>query len=80
MVKLSLDWKGDMKFASGVGSPAIELHSSTPGVASPPQALAYGVMACMAMDVVHVIEKHRVPLTAMTVTFQGERAASGAWT
>ena len=74
MVKLSLDWQGDMKFASSAGSPAIQLHSSTPGVASPPQALAYGVMACMAMDVVHVVQKSRKVLKAMTVKFEGERA------
>ncbi len=75
MVKLSLDWKGHMKFASSHGSPAIELHSSTPGVSSPPQALAYSVMACMAMDVVHVVEKGRHKITALTVKFEGERAA-----
>ena len=74
MVKLSLDWKGEMKFHSSAGSPAIELHSSTPGVASPPQALAYGVMACMAMDVVHVVQKSRKVLKSMTVKFEGERA------
>ena len=75
MVTHSLDWHGDFKFASSVGSPAMTLHSSTPGVASPPQALAYAVMACMAMDVVHVIEKHRQTLEAMTVKCHGERAA-----
>ena len=74
MVTLSLDWKGDLKFASSEGSPAIELHSSTPGMSSPPQALAYAVMACMAMDVVHVVQKGRKPLKALTVTFTGERA------
>ena len=74
-VSLSLDWKGDMKFTNGPDSPAIELHSSTPGVSSPPQALAYAVMACMAMDVVHVIQKGRQPLTALSVRFEGERAA-----
>lgn len=74
-VSLSLDWKGDMKFTNGPESPAIELHSSTPGVSSPPQALAYAVMACMAMDVVHVIQKGRHPLTALSVGFEGERAA-----
>lgn len=73
-VSLSLDWKGDMKFSNGAGSPAIELHSSTPGVSSPPQALAYAVMACMAMDVVHVIQKGRHPLTGLSVGFEGERA------
>ena len=74
MVSLSLDWRGDLKFANSPGSPAIELHSSTPGVTSPVQALAYAVMACMAMDVVHVIQKGRHPLKAMTVKFHGERA------
>jgi putative redox protein len=74
MISLSLDWHGDLKFANSPGSPAIELHSSTPGVSSPPQALAYAVMACMAMDVVHVIQKGRHPFTAMTVKFEGERA------
>ena len=63
-----------MKFGNTAGSPAIQLHSSTPGVTSPPQALAYAVMACMAMDVVHVIRKGRHPLEAMTVKFHGERA------
>ena len=74
MVTLSLDWQGDLKFENSEGSPEIRLHSSTPGVTSPPQALAYGVMACMAMDVVHVIEKHRHTLEALSVKFQGERA------
>jgi putative redox protein len=75
MVSLSLDWKGDLKFANGPGSPAIELHSSTHGVTSPVHALAYAVMACMAMDVVHVVEKGRHSLKAMTVKFHGQRAA-----
>jgi putative redox protein len=74
MVKLALDWKGKLNFASSAGSPAIELHSSTHGIASPPQALAYAVMACMAMDVVHVIERGRNTLQALTVKFEGERA------
>jgi len=73
-VNLSLEWQGDLKFANSAGSPAIELHSSTPGVASPPQALAYAVMACMAMDVVHVIQKGRNALRAMTIKFDGQRA------
>lgn len=73
-VSLSLEWKGDMKFVNGADSPAIELDSSAPGVASPPQALAYAVMACMAMDVLHVIQKGRHPLTGLSVGFEGERA------
>jgi uncharacterized OsmC-like protein len=73
-VGLSLDWSGDLSFKSSPGMPAIELHSSTPEIASPPQALAYAVMACMAMDVVHVVKKSRQELRAMRVAFEGERA------
>ena len=43
-------------------------------MSSPPQALAYAVMACMAMDVAHVVEKGRHVLEAMTVTCRAERA------
>jgi putative redox protein len=75
MVALSLDWQGAMKFANSAGSPAIELHSGTPGVSSPPQALAYAVMACMGMDVVHVLQKGRHDLRGLKVVFEGERAA-----
>jgi putative redox protein len=75
MVSLSLDWAGELTFRNSVGSPAIDLHSSTPGVTSPPQALAYAVMACMAMDIVHILQKSRQELRGMTVTFEGERAA-----
>ncbi|MEO8484096.1 MAG: OsmC family protein [Acidobacteriota bacterium] len=72
---LALQWHGDMKFANAAGSPAIELQSSAAGVTSPPEALAYAVMGCMAMDVLHVIRKGRHELEAMTVRFTGERAA-----
>jgi putative redox protein len=74
MVTLSLDWLGGLRFANSEGSPAIELHSSTPGRTSPPQALAYAVMGCMAMDVVHIVEKGKHRLESMTVTFEGRRA------
>ena len=72
MSSLTLQWQGDLKFATGAGSPSIELHSSTPGVASPTQALAYAVMACMAMDVVYVLQKGRHDLQALSVTFDWE--------
>jgi uncharacterized OsmC-like protein len=74
-VSLSLDWIGDMAFKNSAGFPAIELHSSSPDIASPPQALAYALMACMAIDVVHVLKKTRCDLKALTVRFEGDRAA-----
>jgi len=75
MTTLSLDWLGEMHFKNSAGSPAIDLHSSSPGITSPPQALAYATMACMGMDVVHTIQKGRHTLRAMSIAFEGERAA-----
>jgi len=73
-ISLSLDWGGDLRFRNSWNSPAIELHSGTQGITSPPQALAYAVMACMAMDVVHAIQKGRHDLRGLTVQFDGRRA------
>ena len=74
-MNLSLDWAGELHFKSSAGFPAIDLQSSSPGVTSPPQALAYATMACMGMDVVHVIQKGRHNLRSMSITLEGERAA-----
>jgi putative redox protein len=74
-VRLSLDWTGDLKFRNSPDSPAMELDSSAPGVTSPPQALAYALMACMAMDVVDILRKGRHEPQALNVRFDGERAA-----
>ena len=74
MSQLTLDWIGELQFRNAEGSPPIELHSSTKHVTSPTQALAYAVMACMAMDVVHILQKGRHPLGGLNVTFNGERA------
>jgi putative redox protein len=74
MVSLALDWTGELTFQNAEGSPAIRLHSSTKGVASPPEALAYAIMGCMGMDVVHVLRKGRHRLDALHVQFEGERA------
>jgi len=73
-ISLSLDWGGDLRFRNSWNSPTIELHSGTQGITSPPQALAYAVMACMAMDVVHAIQKGRHDLRGLTVQFDGRRA------
>lgn len=74
-MKLVLDWKGGLKFANGAASPAIELQSGNRSVSSPPEALAYAVMACMAMDVLQVLDKGRHKVSAMRVSFEGQRAS-----
>jgi putative redox protein len=71
---LSLEWHGDLKFSAPAGFPPISLDSGDPNVPSPMQALAYGLMGCMAMDVAMIIQKGRHDLKALTVHFEGDRA------
>jgi putative redox protein len=73
-LSLSMDWTGDLRFVNAPGSPAIELQSGVPGATSPPDALAYAVMACMAMDVIDIIRKGRHELRAFAIKFDGVRA------
>jgi putative redox protein len=74
MTPLSLVWQHGLSFKNGPGAPPIDLESSTPGVLSPMQVLAYAIMGCMAMDVAHILEKGRHDLQALKVTFESERA------
>ena len=74
MASLSLDWIGDLNFKNSDGSPAIELRSSSPGYTSPPNALAYALMGCMAMDIVETLRRGRYTMIRMTTVFHGERA------
>jgi putative redox protein len=74
VLPLSLDWHGDMSFANSEGCPPIRLDSSKPEVMSPMQALAYAAMGCMAMDVVHILQKGRHDMKGLRVHFDGERA------
>jgi putative redox protein len=75
MMTLALDWRGGMQFASVGPGPSLQLASSDPAIVSPPQALAYAVMGCMGMDVVHILEKARHTLASLTVHIEAERAA-----
>jgi len=70
---LSLVWDSDLLFHAE-GGPALNLASSSPDALSPMQLLGHAIMACMAMDVVHILQKGRHDLKGMTVSFEGERA------
>jgi putative redox protein len=71
---LSLEWHGDFKFSNAAGFPPISLDSGDPNVPSPMQALAYGLMGCMAMDIVLILQKGRHDLKGLSAHFEGDRA------
>ena len=72
--RVTLLWEGDLRFSSGDDEPALVLDSEGKAGPSPMQALGYAVMACMAMDIVHVLQKGRHPLEGLKCGLVGTRA------
>ena len=72
-MSMSLIWDHDLNFHAE-GGPALNLASSSPDAYSPMQILAHAIMGCMAMDVVHILQKGRHDLKALSVEFSSERA------
>lgn len=72
--RVSLTWEGDLRFSSGPDEPALVLDSDSAAGPSPMQALGYAVMACMGMDIVHVLKKGRHPLEGLKASLVGTRA------
>lgn len=70
---LSLVWDSDLLFHAE-GGPALNLASSSPDAYSPMQILGHAIMGCMAMDIVHILQKGRHDLKGLTVSFDGQRA------
>lgn len=73
-VRLELTWEGDLRFAGRSGEAEVRLDSAGKAGPSPVQALAFGLAGCMAIDLVHILTKGRVPLTGLRARLVGERA------
>ncbi len=71
---LSLQWHSEFNLSAPEGFPPITLDSGKPDIPSPMQAVAYGLMGCMAMDIVLILQKGRHDLRGLTAHFDGERA------
>lgn len=72
--RVSINWEGDLRFASGPDEPALVLDSDGAAGPSPMQALGYALMACMGMDIVHILQKGRHPLEGLKASMVGARA------
>ena len=70
-----LRWSGSGDvFEGSVGDgPSVVLDGSATEGASPMDAVLLGVMACMGIDVLMILEKGRVPLDSLQVEAEGER-------
>ena len=72
--RVSLTWAGDLKFQSGPGTQPITLDSDGQAGVSPMQAVAYGVLSCMGIDIVHILQKGRHPIEGLQCALVGTRA------
>lgn len=69
-----LIWAGELKFGATSGSTAIVIDGDNAAGPSPMRLLAEALAGCMAIDVVMILQKGRHPLTALRVSFTGERS------
>jgi putative redox protein len=72
---VELAWDGELRFtARGAHTSAVFDSAGRMGP-SPVEALVESLGACMGMDLVHFLERSRVPATKMTITVVARRAA-----
>lgn len=72
-VELELSWQGGKRFAARAGELETTLDGDRTAGLSPVQALAAALGGCMAIDVVHVLQKGRFDLKGLRVRLEGER-------
>ena len=71
-----LVWSEGLRFGATSGTTAIVVDGDGAAGPSPVQTAAIALAGCMAADVVAILQKGRQPLTALRVSFSGERAAT----
>lgn len=69
-----LVWSDHLRFNATSGSSAIVIDGDSAAGPSPVQLAAFGLASCMAADVVAILETGRHGMTALRVSFSGERA------
>ena len=71
---VELIWEHDLVLAGKSESVKMTLDSHSVAGPSPMQALGFGLAACMAMDVVHIVKKGRHDLRGLRADLKGFRA------
>lgn len=73
---VELHWTEGLTFVGGVeGGPQITTASGGGEGPSPTQMLLISLAGCMGIDVVDILKKSRVPLEALRVVVEGDRAS-----
>lgn len=75
-VAIDLAWDGDLRFAAEAGGVRLTLDGDRTAGPSPVQALACALAGCMAIDVVSILVKGRLPLRGLRARLTAQRAAA----
>lgn len=70
----ALTWKHGLVFEASTGAQALTLDGDSREGPSPVQTLAISLAGCMSIDVAHILQKGRHPLTALHSDVVAERA------
>ena len=72
---VELTWDGELRFSARGGTTTVLFDSAGRMGPSPVEALVESLGACMGMDLVHFLQRSRVPVTKMALTVVARRAA-----
>ena len=74
--QVTLRWTGDGQHFRGgaLGGPEISIDGDGAVGPSPMETLALSLAGCMAIDVLMILEKSRVPVEGLEIDLSGERA------
>jgi putative redox protein len=72
---VELTWDGDLRFSARGRETTVLFDSAGKMGPSPVEALVESLGACMGMDLVHFLERSRVPAERLKMTLVAERAA-----
>ena len=72
----TLEWDGEQQFTGFIGKHEVTMDGAADAAITPVQMLALAVSGCMAIDLVHILEKGRHAPTSLKATFEGERATT----
>jgi len=74
--EVSATWKGDLNFFGENDKGGTVQMGPVDGSIGPMQLLLVGLAGCTGIDIVTILEKKKVPLTAFKVNVRGKRADS----
>jgi putative redox protein len=72
--QVELTWEHDLVFKGTSGEVGMTLDSAAVEGPSPMQALAFGLTGCMAMDLLHILQKGRHQFSALRAELTGRRS------